>query len=153
MNLSQGICTWGTDMLQVHTHGNGLYAFTHAVEERLPALPNARGLCHLFIMHTSASLMINESYDPSARLDFETFLERLAPENQPWMRHTLEGSDDSSSHLRAGLLPTSLSIPIEGGQLGLGRWQGIFLVEHRNGGHYRQVHMNLLLFTSKDSDQ
>ena len=75
-------------------------------------------------------------------------LERLVPENQPWMQHTLEGADDSSSHLRAGLLPTSLSIPIENGRLALGQWQGIYLVEHRSHGHLRQVRLDVLIFRS-----
>jgi secondary thiamine-phosphate synthase enzyme len=134
-------------MLQISTHGKGLYEITPAVEEPVRKLRAVFGLCHLYLPHTSASLLINESYDPSAKQDLEVFLERLVPENQPWMRHTLEGSDDSSSHLRAGLLPTSLSIPIEGGRLALGRWQGVYLVEHRSGGHQRQVRMDVLIFT------
>jgi secondary thiamine-phosphate synthase enzyme len=148
MNTLRGNCTWGTHTLHIYTRGKGLYEFTAAVKEQMQKIPSAFGLCHLYLPHTSASLLINESYDPSAKQDLETFLERLVPENQPWMRHTLEGPDDSSSHLRAGLLPSSLSIPIEGGQLALGQWQGIYLVEHRSGGHQREVRMDVLLFTA-----
>jgi len=86
---------------------------------------------YLFCQHTSASLLISENYDPTAKVDLETFMEKLAPENQPWYRPTLEGPDDSSSHLRAMLTPVSLTIPIEAGKLSLGTWQGVYLFEHR----------------------
>lgn len=147
MKTTPGACTWYSDTLQVFTRNKGLYEITPLVEEALRGLKAAFGLCHLYLPHTSASLLINECYDPTARQDLEIFLERLVPENQPWMRHTLEGADDSSSHLRAGLLPTSLSIPLEGGRLQLGRWQGIYLVEHRSGGQRRQVRLDVLIFS------
>jgi len=153
MNPVRGNCTWSSATLCIYTHGKGLYEFTAAVEEKVQKISAAFGLCHLYLAHTSASLLINESYDPSAKQDLETFLERLVPENQPWMRHTLEGPDDSSSHLRAGLLPTSLSIPLENGRLALGRWQGIYLVEHRSGGHQREVRMDVLTFTATGGER
>lgn len=103
------------------------------------------GICMLFIPHCSASLIIQESFDPSARRDMETYLEKIAPENQHWMEHTLEGSDDSSAHLRAMLLPTSLTIPVDDGRLSLGTWQGIYLVEHRSGTHQRKVMVRVLV--------
>jgi secondary thiamine-phosphate synthase enzyme len=96
-------------------------------------------MCYLYIQHTSASLVIGENYDPSAREDMQTFLDRLVPENQPWFRHTLEGSDDSPAHIRAMITPTSQVIPIDDGALSLGMWQGIYLFEHRNVPHHRQV--------------
>ena len=96
-------------------------------------------MCFLYCQHTSASLLINEDYDPTARADLESFLGRLAPDQQEWYRHTLEGLEDASSHLRAALTPVSLSIPVDAGQLSLGTWQGIFLFEHRARGHRRQV--------------
>jgi secondary thiamine-phosphate synthase enzyme len=133
--------------LQINTRIKGLYEITSLVEEVLQDLRAGSGLCNLFCLHTSASLLVNECYDPSARADLAAFLERLVPENQPWMRHTLEGPDDSSSHLRAALLPTSLSIPVESGRLVLGRWQGIYLVEHRSGGQQRTVRLDVLIFT------
>jgi secondary thiamine-phosphate synthase enzyme len=89
--------------------------------------------------HTSASLVVSESYDPSAKIDLEEFMERLVPENQRWFRHTLEGSDDSPSHMRAMLTHTSLSIPIDHGNLSIGTWQGLYLFEHRSRPHRRKV--------------
>jgi secondary thiamine-phosphate synthase enzyme len=102
------------------------------------------GLCTLYVQHTSASLLISENYDPSAALDMETFMERLAPERQAWYRHTLEGDDDSPAHLRAMLTATSESIPVDEGRLSLGTWQGIYLFEHRASSHKRQVLVRVL---------
>jgi secondary thiamine-phosphate synthase enzyme len=96
-------------------------------------------MCFLYIPHSSASLLISESYDPSAREDVETFYEREVPENQAWYCHTLEGPDDSPSHIRATLTQPSLSIPIDDGHLSLGTWQGIYLFEHRARSHRRQI--------------
>lgn len=93
----------------------------------------------LYIQHTSASLVISESYDPTAKIDLEVFMERLAPEDQAWHRHTLEGRDDAPSHIRAMLTNTSLSIPIDDGKLSLGTWQGVYLFEHRVRGQGRRV--------------
>lgn len=97
------------------------------------------GICHLFIQHTSASMVVSESYDPTAKLDLEAFMERLAPERQNWHRHTLEGGDDSPSHMRSILTSTSLSIPIDDGHLTLGTWQGVYLFEHRRSAHNRRI--------------
>ncbi len=135
---------WFKDTLEVPTRGKGLYPFTPAVETHIRAWGIREGMCFLYLPHTSASLVIGENYDPSAKEDMETFLERLVPEAQPWMRHTLEGADDSSSHLRATLLPTDLSIPVDGGRLSLGEWQGIYLFEHRSRPHRRQVYLRCL---------
>ena len=101
-------------------------------------------MCYLFIPHTSASLVISENYDPTAKLDLETFMDRLVPESQPWHEHTLEGPDDSPSHMRAILTATSLTIPIDDGRLSLGTWQGVYLFEHRRRGHRRQVLLRCL---------
>jgi secondary thiamine-phosphate synthase enzyme len=89
-------------------------------------------------------LLVSENYDPTAKMDMETFLEKLAPENQAWYRHTLEGPDDSSSHLRAMLTPVSLCIPIDEGELSLGTWQGIYLFEHRTHPQQRSVLLRCL---------
>ncbi len=89
------------------------------------------GLCTLFIQHTSASLLIQENADPSARHDLEAWLNRLVPENDPLYTHTLEGPDDMPAHIKASLTASSLSIPVINGQLALGTWQGIYLWEHR----------------------
>ena len=138
------MASWCKGTIQVRTHGKGLYPITEHVQKLIHEEGLNGGMCFLFIPHCSASLCINESYDPSARSDMETFLEQLIPENQPWMRHTLEGGDDSSSHLRALLLPTSLSIPFEAGSLMLGTWQGIYVYEHRRYPQTREVIIRLM---------
>jgi secondary thiamine-phosphate synthase enzyme len=102
------------------------------------------GMCFLFIPHTSASLVVSENYDPTAKADLEAFMDRLAPPDQSWQVHTLEGRDDSPSHMRAMLTHSSLSIPIDQGRLSLGTWQGIYLFEHRRSGHTRQVFLRCL---------
>lgn len=130
---------WFKDLLEIRTRGKGLYPFTEAVHKRIQQWGVQEGMCFLYIQHTSASLAINESYDPTARIDMQEYLERLAPEGQAWYRHTLEGPDDSSSHLRSLLLPVSLSIPVDGGELSLGTWQGIYLFEHRSAPQQRRV--------------
>ena len=122
---------WLKKNLEIRTRGKGLYPFTEQVSQCIQRWKVREGMCILFIQHTSASLLISENYDPTAKMDLETYLEKLAPENQPWYRHTLEGPDDFSSHLRAMLTPVSLSIPIDEGKLSLGTWQGIYLFEHR----------------------
>jgi secondary thiamine-phosphate synthase enzyme len=130
---------WLKTTLEISTPGKGLHNFTGQVEDCLRQWEVQEGICHLFVQHTSASLVVSESYDPSARLDLEAYMDRLAPENQPWYRHTMEGADDSPSHMRAMLTNTSLSIPVDHGQLNLGTWQGIYLFEHRSRGHHRKV--------------
>jgi secondary thiamine-phosphate synthase enzyme len=135
---------WFKDTLEVPTRGKGLYPFTDQVNERLRQWEVKEGMCYLYLQHTSASLVISESYDPTARLDMETFMEKLIPEAQPWMRHTLEGADDSSSHLRALLTLTSASIPVDEGALNMGTWQGVYLFEHRARAHRRRVLMRCL---------
>lgn len=135
---------WYKDTIEVRTHGKGMHPFTDAVNERIRRWAVQEGMCYLYIQHTSASLVISESYDPSARLDMEVFMDRLAPENEPWYRHTLEGSDDSPSHLRSMLTLTSATIPIDDGRLSLGTWQGIYLFEHRTRPHRRTVLLRCL---------
>lgn len=103
----------------------------------------AEGLCTLFIRHTSASLLIQENYDPSARVDLEAWLDRLVPENDPLYTHTLEGPDDMPAHIKSALTATSLAIPVQSGRLMLGTWQGVFLWEHRHQPGTRQIVMHL----------
>lgn len=93
----------------------------------------------MFVQHTSASLLIQENADPSARADLETFFARLAPEDEAWHTHTAEGPDDMPAHLRAALTNTSESIPVVEGRLGLGTWQGLYLFEHRRRAHRRRL--------------
>jgi len=97
----------------------------------LPALPDI-GLCTLFIQHTSAGLTINENADPDVRIDFETIMNRIVPENQPGLVHTIEGPDDMPAHIKTALVGHSVTIPITNGQFNFGTWQGIYLCEFRN---------------------
>ncbi|MCP4594745.1 MAG: YjbQ family protein [bacterium] len=122
----------------VRTSGQGLYEFTSKVEAVVRAAGCAEGLCTVLVQHTSASLLIQENADPSARRDLEAWLTRLVPENDPIYTHTDEGSDDMPSHLKAALTATTLSIPVVEGRLGLGTWQGIYLWEHRHRGSDRK---------------
>jgi len=130
---------WFKDSLSIPSGGKGLYPFTDVVAQKIRGWVIREGMCFLFLQHTSASLVISESADPSAKMDIATFFERLVPESQPWMEHVLEGGDDSSSHIRSVLTSMDLGIPIEDGKLSLGTWQGIYLFEHRAGRQQRRV--------------
>ena len=121
--------------LTLPAYARGIHIITPKVEEAISQLlPHSAkvGLVHLFLLHTSASLAINENADPAVRLDTEDWLNKIAPEDQPEYRHTLEGSDDLPAHLKSMMLGVSLTIPLVDGELGLGTWQGIYLCEHRN---------------------
>ncbi len=135
---------WFKEHILVETRGKGLYPITGQITPLIHSWGIQEGICHLFIAHTSASLVINESYDPSARQDLEVFMEHLAPEGEDWHRHTLEGRDDSPSHMRAILTATSLSIPVDDGELSLGTWQGIYVFEHRARSHRRSVQIRCM---------
>lgn len=130
-------------LLEVTVAGQGLHAFTPQVTQAVRTARLQEGLCTLFIRHTSASLLIQENYDPSARQDLERWLNRLVPERDPLYTHTLEGPDDMPAHIKAALTATSLSIPIMEGELALGTWQGIYLWEHRHFHGQRQVVVHL----------
>ena len=97
------------------------------------------GIAHIFIKHTSASLTINEDADPTVRIDFESHMNKMVPENAPYYNHTIEGPDDMPAHLKSSILGSSLTIPVTKGQLNLGTWQGIYLCEHRNHGGKRKI--------------
>ena len=127
------------DHIQVSSNGQGLFDFTHQVRDSVNKSDVENGLCTLFIRHTSASLIIQENADPSAKRDLENWLGRLVQENDPLYTHTLEGPDDMPAHIKAVLTATSLSIPVVNGQLALGTWQGIYLWEHRYGRNRREV--------------
>ncbi|HAF60892.1 MAG TPA: hypothetical protein DCK95_01030 [Anaerolineaceae bacterium] len=135
---------WLKTTLQIDTHGKGMIEITSHIQTALREWNVQEGMCYLFLPHTSASLVTSEAFDPSARHDIEEFYERLAPERQDWYRHTIEGADDSPSHLRTTLTQSSLTIPIDNGLLALGTWQGIFLFEHRTRPHRRQVLLRCL---------
>ncbi|MCG8469028.1 MAG: secondary thiamine-phosphate synthase enzyme YjbQ [Gemmatimonadetes bacterium] len=124
--------------IEVSTSGPGLYEFTDRVQAVVSETGVAEGLCTVMIQHTSASLTIQENADPSARHDLEGWLNRLVPEDDPHFTHTHEGPDDMPSHIKAALTSTTLSIPILGGRLALGTWQGLYVWEHRRRGSTRR---------------
>ncbi|TDG11920.1 YjbQ family protein [Seongchinamella unica] len=127
------------EQLDIRIHGQGLHPFTSTVRNVVSRSGRDEGLCTLFIRHTSASLLIQENYDDSARIDLENWLNRLVPENDPLYTHTLEGADDMPAHIKSALTATQLSIPFQQGELMLGTWQGIYLWEHRHFSGSRQV--------------
>ena len=110
-----------------------------AVREALDRAGQTEGVCHLFLQHTSASLLVQENADPSARRDLEAWLRRLVPENDPLYTHTQEGPDDMPAHIKAALTAVSLTVPVTDGRLALGTWQGIFLWEHRHSPGRRRL--------------
>lgn len=116
----------------------GFHLITDQVLDQLGPLPE-QGLLHLFLLHTSAGLAINENADPTVRADFERAFNHLVPEGQPYYEHTLEGSDDMPAHIKAALVGSSLTIPIQQGRPRLGTWQGLYLCEFRNHGGARRL--------------
>ncbi len=126
-------------VLSVHASGQGLHEFSQQVEAIVAEAGVLEGLCTLYIQHTSASLTIQENADPDVRRDLQNWMNRLVKENDSLYTHTIEGPDDMPAHIKCALTATSLSIPIVGGQLALGTWQGIYLWEHRHHRGVRQV--------------
>jgi secondary thiamine-phosphate synthase enzyme len=125
--------------LSVETPGQGLHEITTQVAHLVSAAGVEDGLCTLFLRHTSASLVIQENADPTARRDLERWLNRLVPEGDSFYSHDAEGPDDMPSHIKAALTATSLSVPVLGKKLALGTWQGIYLWEHRRRGSRREI--------------
>ena len=122
----------------------GLYDITHKVLDCVQSSEINEGLVTLFICHTSASLLIQENADPSVQRDLEHWLNRLVPEGDPLYTHTIEGPDDMPAHIKAALTACSLSVPLQGGRLALGTWQGIYLWEHRHHRGEREVLVNIM---------
>jgi secondary thiamine-phosphate synthase enzyme len=116
----------------------GYHLVTNEIERHLKDLPKV-GIVNIFIKHTSAGLSLNENADPSVRRDFESFMNKLIPENDPLFTHILEGEDDMPAHLKSAIIGASITIPIKNGRLNLGTWQGIYLCEFRNRGGARKV--------------
>lgn len=131
-------------ILTVPTRGKGLYPFTRNVEDWLGKQRIADGLLTVFVQHTSCSLVMQENADPDVILDLRDFFERLVPEDTKGFRHTAEGRDDMTSHIRSTLTNTSLSIPVIEGRLALGTWQGLYVFEHRSHPHRRQVVLQII---------
>jgi secondary thiamine-phosphate synthase enzyme len=122
----------------------GLTEITPAVRAAVRTAGIREGLCSLFLRHTSASLVIQENADPSVCRDLESFLSELVPDGHPHFTHIAEGEDDMPAHMKAALLKTSEQVPVSGGELVLGTWQGIYVWEHRDAPHRRQVHVHVL---------
>jgi secondary thiamine-phosphate synthase enzyme len=133
-----------THRIEVQTEGKGLYEITDRIAGWVSAQGVRTGLLTVFLQHTSASLVIQENADPDVVLDLNDFFERLVPEDVRLYRHTAEGPDDMTSHIRAALTPTQLSIPVERGRMALGTWQGIYVFEHRAHAHRRSVVAHLI---------
>jgi secondary thiamine-phosphate synthase enzyme len=135
---------WLSETLSYSTTGKGLTMITADISSVILRWKITTGMCFLFLPHTSASLTMCENYDPKSREDVNNYYEYAVPENQPWYQHTLEGPDDSPSHIRSTLTQSSFTIPIDEGKLGLGTWQGIFLFEHRSVSHRRTLSIRCL---------
>jgi len=128
-----------TGAFEVVTQGKGTYEISDEVAEIVRCSGVSEGNVTIFVRHTSASLVIMENADPSARRDLEEFFERLVPEDSDYFVHTMEGPDDMPSHIRMALTRTSEVIPVARGRMALGTWQGVFLFEHRRASHKRQI--------------
>ena len=134
---------WSQKTIRIGPYPRGFHLITREVISAIPELQDVRiGILQVFLQHTSASLTINENADPDVRTDMETALNRLVPENQPFV-HTIEGPDDMPAHIKSSLLGASLMIPVSAGALALGTWQGIYLCEHRNDATPRTLVLTL----------
>jgi secondary thiamine-phosphate synthase enzyme len=125
--------------IRVDTRGRGTYELSREVQNAVRKSGVQAGLCHVFICHTSASLMLCENADPSVMRDLETFMSRQVPDGDPMFTHTAEGPDDMPAHVRSILTQSDLNIPVRDGRCALGTWQGIYLWEHRRAPHSRRV--------------
>jgi secondary thiamine-phosphate synthase enzyme len=131
-------------VIEVHTPGPGLTEVTGEVAEWVADQAVTEGLLTVFLRHTSASLLIQENADPDVRRDLEAFFQRLVPEDRRLYRHTTEGPDDMPGHIKAALTQSQLSIPVAGGRMLLGTWQGLYLFEHRRAPHRRAIVLHLV---------
>lgn len=135
---------WYQKEIKLAAKSRGFHLVTHEVINQVPEMANIKtGMAHLLLKHTSASLTLNENFDPDVRGDMEKFFNRTVKENEPFYMHTSEGSDDMPAHIKSSMLGTSLSIPITNGNFNLGTWQGIYLCEHRNHGGSRKLLITL----------
>lgn len=135
--------SWIQRTIQLAPHSRGFHLITQQVVEALPELNEINiGLLHVFIQHTSASVAINENADPDVPADLESSFNSIAPEDFPY-EHTVEGPDDMPAHVKAALIGSSISVPVQRGSLCLGTWQGIYLCEHRNRGGKRRLVLTL----------
>lgn len=130
--------------ITLKAYHRGFHLITSFIEQEMPQIEEiSQGQLAVFIMHTSASLTVNENADPTVRHDFEAHINKMVPENQPYYKHTLEGPDDMPAHIKASLLGNSVQLPVKNGRIHTGTWQGIYLCEHRNNGGRRKLTLNL----------
>ena len=123
----------------------GIHLITKELELNLPEINKIQtGTLHIFLQHTSASITINENTDPTVRMDLENYFNKIVPQNEPYFKHTQEGSDDMPAHIKSSILGRELTIPITKGVLNLGAWQGIYLCEHRNNGGVRSLVITII---------
>ena len=131
---------WFQKQVELKPMSRGFHLITQEVLKELPEIQNIKvGLAHLLLKHTSASLTLNENFDPDVRSDMENYFNNSVKENEPYFLHTSEGADDMPAHIKSSLLGNSLTIPITEGHFNLGTWQGIYLCEHRNHGGRRKL--------------
>jgi len=130
--------------LSIDTRGRGSYEITREVQRVVAESDIRAGLCHVFVHHTSASLMLCENADPTVRQDLERFMARLVPDGDPMFRHDDEGADDMPAHVRSILTNMDLTLPVSDGRAALGTWQGVYLWEHRTHAHRRRVTVTVL---------
>lgn len=132
--------SWYQKEIILKLRGRGFHLVTEEIIGQFPEIQKIKtGLMHIHIKHTSASLTLNENYDPDVRRDMERYFNKTVKENEPWYEHNSEGSDDMPAHIKSTIIGTSVTIPITNGQLNLGTWQGIYLCEHRNQGGNRKL--------------
>jgi secondary thiamine-phosphate synthase enzyme len=132
--------TWLQKEIRLEPRGRGFHLVTSEIVRQLPELEQfSVGLAHIFILHTSASLALNENADPTVRQDMQRHFDEMVPENAPYYVHTLEGPDDMPAHIKSVLTGSSITVPVANGRFRLGTWQGIYLCEHRNRGGSRRL--------------
>jgi len=127
------------DSIRIQTRGRSFESLTERVAEIVRRAGISEGLCNVFVQHTSASLLISENADPAVQRDLERFMQKIAPDGSAEYEHDAEGPDDMPAHIRSVLTASSLSVPVNGGRLDLGTWQGIYLWEHRHARHSREI--------------
>lgn len=136
--------TWIQKEIQLKPYPRGFHLVTNEILNQLTEIKNIRiGVAHLLLKHTSASLSLNENYDPDVRRDMESYFNRNVSENEHYYVHTSEGSDDMPAHIKSTIIGTAVSVPITNGKFNLGTWQGIYLCEHRNHGGSRRIVITL----------
>lgn len=130
--------------IEIATAGRGFHEISAQLSEAVRGSGVQNGLCHLFLRHTSASLLITENADPDVRRDLEQFMSRLVPDGDPAHLHSMEGPDDMPAHIRSVLTNSELTVPVRAGRLALGTWQGVYLWEHRHRPHRRRIDITII---------